>query len=139
MSKTKIVYNYMIEITDIVDGDTVKANIDLGWDIWKKNQTIRLDEIDSPEIHSENLLEAKAGSAVKTYVEKLFPIGTKTILKSNSLDKYGRVLGGILLPDGTDLSDVLLAKKVVKPYSGEKKQLWTEDQLNHIIEILSGK
>jgi micrococcal nuclease len=134
----KLTYSYVMSVVEVVDGDTVKANIDMGWDTWRHNQSIRLNGCDAPEHDSKNELEKKAGIAVAAYVQSLLPAGTKTMLTSHSLDKYGRVLGEIMLPkDNKPLSVVLLEKKVVKPYVGEKKQPWTDAELNAILVVLA--
>ena len=42
-------YQYKAIITKVIDGDTVDVDIDLGFDVWLKNQRIRLYGIDTPE------------------------------------------------------------------------------------------
>jgi len=42
-------YEYRCKITKVVDGDTVKCDIDLGFGIWQHNETVRLMGIDTPE------------------------------------------------------------------------------------------
>ena len=41
-------FEYNAIITKIVDGDTVDVDIDLGFEVWLKNQRIRLYGIDTP-------------------------------------------------------------------------------------------
>jgi endonuclease YncB( thermonuclease family) len=138
----KLTYSYVITVVEVVDGDTVKANIDMGWDTWRHNQPIRLNGYDSPEKSSSNPLEKQASAAVLKYVQSLLPKDTKTMLMSHSLDKYGRVLGEIMLPaakgkkDSVALSTALLAKKIVRPYTGDKKKPWTDAELQAILDIL---
>lgn len=42
-------YDYAAEITRVIDGDTVVANIDLGFTIWVHDLRLRLYGIDTPE------------------------------------------------------------------------------------------
>ena len=41
-------YEYKATIKYIVDGDTVDVDIDLGFDVWLRDQRIRLHGIDTP-------------------------------------------------------------------------------------------
>jgi micrococcal nuclease len=41
-------YQYKAIITKVVDGDTVDVDIDLGFEVWLRNQRIRLYGIDTP-------------------------------------------------------------------------------------------
>jgi len=51
--KTRYVYKAEIPLERVYDGDTVRADIDLGLGVWVKNQTLRLYGIDTPEIRGE--------------------------------------------------------------------------------------
>lgn len=42
-------YLYRANIVRVIDGDTVVANIDLGFDVWLHNEHLRLVGIDTPE------------------------------------------------------------------------------------------
>ena len=46
-------YQYRAIITDVYDGDTVTADIDLGFDIWRRNERLRLYGIDAPEVRGK--------------------------------------------------------------------------------------
>ena len=46
-------YQYRAVITDVYDGDTVTADIDLGFDIWRRNEKLRLYGIDAPEVRGD--------------------------------------------------------------------------------------
>lgn len=43
------IYTYRAKITRVIDGDTVVADIDLGFDTWLHNEHLRLSRIDAPE------------------------------------------------------------------------------------------
>lgn len=135
----KINYQYPVVVKTVVDGDTLKLDMDLGFGIWKLNQSFRLVATDAPEIHSDNPLEVQAGLAVKSFVTTLMcpeacKPAIKTMVESHELDKYGRVLGEIYTPRGEALSRLLLDMKAVKAYSGAKKPLWTTDELNAVLQ-----
>ena len=42
-------YEYRCKVVNVVDGDTVDVDIDLGFGVWMKKQSIRLYGIDTPE------------------------------------------------------------------------------------------
>jgi len=42
-------YKYRVEVTRVVDGDTVDVDIDLGFGMCYKKQRVRLMGIDTPE------------------------------------------------------------------------------------------
>jgi micrococcal nuclease len=43
-------YVYKAEVTAVHDGDTITADVDLGFDVWMRNQSIRLFGINAPEL-----------------------------------------------------------------------------------------
>ena len=57
-------YLYKINVTRVVDGDTVDAEIDLGFDI-VLSKRIRLHGIDAPETRTRDKEEKKKGLAAK--------------------------------------------------------------------------
>ena len=60
-------YEYKVRIVKVVDGDTVDVEIDLGFDVWLKNQRVRLYGIDTPESRTRDLEEKKYGKAATAY------------------------------------------------------------------------
>lgn len=43
-------YEYRADICRVVDGDTVDADIDLGFNVWLHNERLRFYGIDAPEL-----------------------------------------------------------------------------------------
>ena len=85
-------YNYRINIIKVVDGDTVDAEIDLGFDVSVKKR-IRFMGINTPESRTRDLEEKARGLAAKDRLKTILE-GAKTIqLKSHGVGKYGRCLG----------------------------------------------
>jgi endonuclease YncB( thermonuclease family) len=89
-------------VIEVVDGDTFKAAIDLGWRI-ALTTSVRVEGINTPE------LPTAAGLAAKAYLERLLIPGAVVLLTSHRLDKYGRCQASITLPDGRDLGATLIA------------------------------
>jgi len=102
-------YTYNIkEITKVVDGDTVDAIIDLGFNVHIKER-IRLYGINTPETRTKNKEEKKKGLIAKEKVKHILYGAKKITLESKGLGKYGRVLGILTTDDNKQsLNDFLL-------------------------------
>ena len=86
-------YNYNAKCIRVVDGDTIDAEIDLGFDI-KIKKRIRLAGIDAPESRTRNLAEKKMGLASKEKLKEMLEGSANDFeLESTEVGKYGRVLG----------------------------------------------
>ena len=57
-------YTYQAQVTRVVDGDTIDALVDLGFDI-QKSIRIRLVGMNAPESRTRDLEEKKLGLAAK--------------------------------------------------------------------------
>ena len=89
----KVDYIYNAEVIRVVDGDTVIANVDVGFDMWKRCN-IRLHGINTPETRTRDLNEKTKGlEAKERLIELLSEYDNKFVLESKGLDKYGRSLG----------------------------------------------
>ena len=98
-------YHYSCQILRVIDGDTVEANIDLGFNCWYRS-AVRLKGIQAPELTGSS---HKEGIASKEYLGKLVlrePIEIRTELRKDK-DKYGRVLG-MLYAGGVDVNAAML-------------------------------
>ena len=85
-------YTYKIKLDRVIDGDTVDAHIDLGFDISVKKR-IRFMGINTPESRTRDLEEKARGLAAKDRLKAILE-GAKTIqLCSHGVGKYGRCLG----------------------------------------------
>ena len=93
-------YTYKAKLDRVVDGDTVDAYIDLGFDI-SVHKRIRLAGIDSPESRTRDLEEKARGLASKDRLIDLLKDG-KFILESKEVGKYGRVLGTLFVEETND-------------------------------------
>lgn len=110
--QSSISYTYKAELVRVIDGDTIVLDIDLGFETWLRNQTIRLYGIDTPEITGQTKQE---GLAVKEWVKERLQ-GGEVILQSiqDKKGKFGRWLG-IVLVEGNNLNDELIATGRAKP------------------------
>jgi|TARA_R100000322_G_scaffold130375_1_gene86444 micrococcal nuclease len=88
-------YVYKAKLDRIIDGDTVDAVIDLGFDV-SVHKRIRLAGIDTPESRTRDLEEKERGLASKARLEEMLK-GGEFILESKEVGKYGRVLGTLFV------------------------------------------
>jgi len=111
-------YTYKAKLDRVVDGDTVDAHIDLGFDI-TIHKRIRLAGIDSPESRTRDLEEKARGLASKDKLIELLGDGN-FILESKEVGKYGRVLGTLIVED-ININDTLVEEGFAVEYWGGKK------------------
>ena len=85
-------YTYKIKLDRVIDGDTIDAQIDLGFDISVKKR-IRFMGINTPESRTRDLEEKAKGLAAKDRLKNILE-GANTIqLTSHGVGKYGRCSG----------------------------------------------
>lgn len=124
-------YIYRAKLDRVIDGDTIDALIDVGFDIWVKKR-IRYKGIDTWESRTRNLEEKEKGLAAKTRNKELLEqISSKPgffRLKSYGVGKYGRVLGEIFILDNEDkpinINETLIKEGHAYVYDGGKKKLF---------------
>lgn len=121
-------YEYSVIINRIVDGDTVDVDIDLGFDIWIRDQRIRLKGIDAPESRTRDPIEKIYGLAAKTKLIALlspdfgYNKGILRVASVSSKGKYGRILGDFIVKDGESVVDILISEHYGVPYHGQAKE-----------------
>ena len=124
-------YIYRGKLERVVDGDTIDALIDVGFDIWVKKR-IRYKGIDTWESRTRNLEEKALGLKAKEHNKELLEkVSSKPgyfRLKSYGTGKYGRVLAEIFIED-TDgvrynINDQLIKEGHAYVYEGGKKKLF---------------
>ena len=125
-------YIYRAKLDRVVDGDTVDALIDVGFDIWFKKR-IRFMGLDTWESRTRDLEEKKLGKLAKERTRQLLEdVSSKSgyfRLKSHGLGKYGRVLGEIFIIDKDgkqwNVNKTLIAEGHAYIYDGGKKKVFT--------------
>lgn len=90
-------YEYKALITRVIDGDTVDAQVDVGFAI-TVNQRFRLYGINTPETRTRDKSEKAAGIRAKEEVIRLIENKIVTI-KTHGTGKFGRYLVEIFVGD----------------------------------------
>jgi micrococcal nuclease len=121
-AKAPIIVETHLVITEVIDGDSIKVA-----SIFNKDEKeIRLYGIDCPEnkynrkmVEDEKKLHTPAefllglGQQAHKFVLSVAPVGTSITLqieKGNELDHYKRHLAYVILPDGSCLNEIIVAK-----------------------------
>lgn len=123
-----------VTVESIHDGDTFTARIPTGMRVHKRvsekdlglhlyvapdgmtfwRWPVRLNGCNAPEISTPQGPPAK--NALTTLLESLQIVSLTTHLPQ--LEKYGRVLGDVILSDGTDVSQWMIDNGFAVPYTG---------------------
>lgn len=85
-------YFYDAVVREVIDGDTVRLDVDLGFRHWQHDMVIRLFGVNAPE------KSTPAGKLAKQWLQGYLPVGSRVVLESikDKADKYGgRWLGKI--------------------------------------------
>ena len=132
-------YEYRAKLVNVVDGDTVDVDIDLGFGIWMHNERVRIMGIDTPESRTRDLTEKKFGLAAKHRLTELLDndIVLKTQIAKGGEDmkgKFGRVLGDFKVYDTkrdlhTTASEILINEGYAVAYFGGNKDELVEAHL----------
>mgnify|MGYP003116079024 CR=1 FL=1 len=126
MAKKPASFEYNATLVKVLDGDTIDAYIDLGFDL-KIKKRIRYMGIDTWESRTRDLAEKEKGLAAKAYVKDLLENSDdgKFSIISHGKGKYGRVLGEIFVK-GHDKSvnELLKENGHAYEYHGEKKKVF---------------
>mgnify|MGYP003648929086 CR=1 FL=1 len=126
-------YNYNAKCTRVVDGDTIDAEIDLGFDI-KVIKRIRLGGINAPESRTRNKVEKKLGLAAKERLKEILDGAANEFeLESSEIGKFGRVIGKLHISKlaGRDVitkvcvNDSLVHEGHAVEYDGGKRKSFT--------------
>jgi len=125
MDKDPYIYRIK-EIYKVVDGDTIDADIDLGFDI-SLTKRIRFAGIDTPESRTTNVKEKALGLESKEWLKKALE-GAKDILikteKPDSTEKYGRIIGHLFINgQDTSLNNQMIAEGYALAYDGGTKDM----------------
>ena len=125
MSETKDPYIYRIRtISKVVDGDTIDADIDLGFDI-SLSKRIRFAGIDTPESRTTNLKEKAMGLESKEWLKKALEGAKDILIKTelpDSTEKYGRIIGHLFINgQETSLNNQMIAQGYALAYDGGTK------------------
>ena len=124
--KQKPGVTYDAVITRVIDGDTVAFQADFLPAPLKKELSIRVFGVDTPEKghRAQCPSEAQRGEAASAFTKQLIANSQQRQVVLMDWDKYGgRVLGDVIL-NGVSLRQQLIANGFAREYYGEAKTSW---------------
>ena len=135
-------YQYRARVNRVIDGDSVVLDIDLGFDVWMNNQSIRIYGIDTPESRTKDIDEKARGLMSKKRLEDLLTVGEIVTVNTykDQGGKFGRILARITNSEGVDVGKSLIDEHLAVPYFGQSKEDIEQSHLdNRRILILECK
>lgn len=120
-----MMYDYNVKkVTNVVDGDTIDVDIDLGFSI-SYSQRVRLAGIDTPESRTTDKMEKALGLEAKDYLKSKVKDAKKIVIKTekpDSSEKYGRILGWVYVDDSVlSVNEQMIQDGYAWGYLGETK------------------
>ena len=126
-------YDYKIKRGSVyvVDGDTIKCVLDLGFSILHK-ATIRLAGINCPETRTRNLAEKELGKKAKSRLKELIKGQDIELHCEKEKGKFGRVIGTLWVNDTIgaaytrkrNINKQMVTEGHAREYTGGKRLPW---------------
>ena len=118
-------YDYRVKkLLNVVDGDTIDVDIDLGFDI-SLSKRVRMAGIDTPESRTSDKFEKSLGLEAKEYLKKQLKDAKDILIKTelpDSSEKYGRILGWVYVDGATkSINEAMIEDGYAWGYMGETK------------------
>jgi micrococcal nuclease len=102
LAATPWTFRFPAVVTSWHDGDTVTVVRGAWPGVTLEGERVRVEGMNAPE------LAAAGGAAARDYAASLAPPGSMVVLTATHQEKYGRLLARVTLPDGRDLSQVMI-------------------------------
>ena len=120
----------MTEIVKVLDGDTIDVEIDLGFELYKKER-VRIAGVDTPEKRTRDLEEKELGIDATNWLKKkledtIAGEGDELTIRTELVGgtgKYGRLLGWLYInEDLISLNEQMITEGYAWAYDGGTKQ-----------------
>jgi micrococcal nuclease len=118
-------YVYRIKsVSRVVDGDTIDADIDIGFDI-SLTKRIRLAGVDTPESRTIDKAEKALGLDAKNWLKHRLEEVKDIIIRTelpDSTEKYGRIIGHLYINgEEVSLNNQMITEGYALAYDGGTK------------------
>lgn len=110
-------------VVEVLDGDTFLAEA-LVWPGHSVRVNVRIRGIDAPEMKARCAAERAAAERARDVLALLFGDAPVAISNIAGAKYYGRVLADVTTADGQAVASILLDGKLVRPYSGGRREPW---------------
>lgn len=128
-------YTYKAQVLEVIDGDTIEVDFDLGFGVWLRNQRIRLEGIDTPESRTTNKEEKARGILSKNKLKEILSKYVTITTKLDPNEKFGRILGVIKNEAGINVNNWLVENNYAVAYSGQNKELVQEAHAKNAVML----
>ena len=128
---------YKIVLNRVVDGDTIDADIVLGFGVVLQNKRIRLAGVDTPEVRTRDDVEKEFGLRAKAFVVNWCAGDHELTLfiKGDEYDKFGRILGDVHDEKGNSLVEDIINNYHGVGYFGKSKDDIKKAHLENRIKV----
>ena len=103
-------YTYKAKILRVIDGDTIEAELDIGFCLTFRTK-LRLLGVNSPEIHAKDEAIRKKAQESRNFTEKTL-LDQEVFITTSKFDAFGRYLATVFVKtyEGTwvDFNKILL-------------------------------
>ena len=124
-------YTYKCKCLRVVDGDTIDAEIDLGFKVYIRER-IRFYGINTPESRTRDLEEKARGLAAKQFLKDILTKSKNKFILESMVDKkgkFGRILGTLYVEyqkegesiDKINVNQYLIDNRHAVAYFGGKR------------------
>jgi micrococcal nuclease len=110
-------YNYKVRVINVVDGDTIDVEIQLGFHL-TSTQRLRLLRINTAELRANNEAERLLAQKAKQFVVDEI-LGKEVFIHTEKDDAFGRYLAEVYVFNSSfiyNLNDYMLSTGLANPY-----------------------
>ena len=107
-------YCYRAEVVRVIDGDTIVANVDLGFRTWRHHEHLRLISIDAPEMRGDERMQGI--NSRNALAQRVLGRMVRICTEKDRTGKYGRYLATIWLGE-ENINEWMLQEGLAEPYS----------------------
>lgn len=117
------------KVISVYNGDTFQANIQGHSDITGNNLSIRINNIDTPEINSDNQSIKAMANQAKLFTQNELKSAKLIELRTIRRDKHSQIVADVYI-DGGRLAEKLINAGIAQPYFGGEKPSWSIEELS---------
>jgi micrococcal nuclease len=128
-------------VVSVTDGDSMRVRVPAfaatPWAV----VSVRVAGIDTPEplkSQAKCMDEVALGKAASAYAKTLAHPGDPVTIIFRGLDKYSRIDGDVLLPDGRDFGSLMLTSGNAFPYDGKTKRSYCKKDAGTTVRHTAG-
>jgi micrococcal nuclease len=122
-------YTYQGYLVRVIDGDSLVIDVP-DWPAPFRPARVRVDGINAPESRrgkggAKCEIERDLGKQVNAWLRERLPKGSPvTLIWEGKREKYGRLLGKVLMPDGQDIAEAIVKAGYAVNYAGGRRLGW---------------